>query len=170
MTPPSQSQSISLQQSVSFCFGFVKDLKFIPTFRTHRASVITIKPTHFRINTPYFTNVALLQLLRLHRLQIFSTYGLHGFHFDRSKLSCSNTLARSHEYESSWYGSPDTKQGDPFRPVADSSFHKLRAPYWPDSASTLKIKQKSVVFFLFDLLWTDGGDLTENSWKQTAQD
>src|SRR5260221_12237019 len=30
-------------QTLSFCFGFFKDFKFIPTFRSHLATVITIK-------------------------------------------------------------------------------------------------------------------------------
>jgi hypothetical protein len=46
-------------KSVSFCFGFVKDLKFLPAFRTHRSSVVMVEPTYFRIGTADLAYVTL---------------------------------------------------------------------------------------------------------------
>jgi hypothetical protein len=42
-------QTVYFLFTVSFCFGFVKDLQFIPAFRTHRSSVVTVEPTYFRV-------------------------------------------------------------------------------------------------------------------------
>src|SRR6266404_2918443 len=44
----------------------------------------------------------------MHCDQFFSTCDLYGFHFDRSNFSARISLARSHGFGSSWYGSPET--------------------------------------------------------------